>query len=359
MAKRYSDQRGWAAKDERRIFLPGNELGHGFAGIEATAKSALAASWHANMGKAAERLQLQNPASLIGASPWVAKIADECKLVIREAAGHGAMFGDPNVTINQRDATSLATAAAMATLIDQASVAERAAMRSSGGKGAAAWLQCPCRPGHHLNNRQFGIAIRTRLDMDIPGCTGFCKHRHADGSTCGRPLDPKGIHAGSCAVGGWKVRRHDALCGIFAGWAEDQHCHVEREVVMPHASPTHPEARMDIVIRAPGISGPINVDLTVACATSVEALRQGSATRDGAATEVASCAKKRKYRNISVVPFVIEEHGRIGEEARALARRLAPTDHAARSAAMRNLYQALGCTLQRLQADSVVAALGV
>ena len=54
-----------------------------------------------------------------------------------------------------------------------------------------------------------------------------------------------------------------------------------------------------------------------------------------------------------------KQHGRIGEEARALARRLAPTDYAARSAAMRNLYQALGCTLQRLQADSVVAALGV
>ena len=75
--------------------------------------------------------------------PWVAKIAEDYKLVIREVARHSAMIEDPNVKVKQQDATSMAIAAAMTTLIDEAFVAERAAMCSSRGKGAAAWLQCP------------------------------------------------------------------------------------------------------------------------------------------------------------------------------------------------------------------------
>ena len=355
--KRFSDQPGWTEHDERRLFLPGAELGLGFSSVELTAKPALTASWHANLAMVSERLQLESPASLITLSPWFAKVSEDCKITFREAAGHSAIFGDPNVRLRQRDAARVATSAISAALVDEASVPGRAAMRSSGGPGAAAWLQPPCKPHHHLSNRQLGIAIKTRLDMDIPGCCGVCKHRRPDGSICGQPLDAKGVHARSCAIGGWKVRRHDALCGILADWAEEQNCAVEREVAMPHASPSHPEARMDLVIRAPGIPGPINVDLTVVCATTAMALRHGAATRDGAACEAAGKAKKTKYSNIAVVPFAIEEHGRIGSDAQALAKRLAPRDPSARSDAMRALHQALGCTLQRTQADAVITAM--
>ena len=126
---------------------------------------------------------------------------------------------------------------------------------------------------------------------------------------------------------------------------------------MPHAAPARPEARMDLVIRAPGIPGQINVDLTVVNASSREALLKGAAARDGTATRVAANHKRRHYPNIVVVPFVLEEHGRIGEEALALARRLAPSEPRARSGAMRKLYQALSATLQRHQADSTTAAM--
>ena len=131
-----------------------------------------------------------------------------------------------------------------------------------------------------------------------------------------------------------------------------------REVAMPHAAPNKPEARMDPVIHAPGVAAPIDVDLTVCCATSDEALSKGAASRDGVATELAAYKKRRKYRNISLVAFALEDHGRIGDEALRLARRLAPRALDERSAALRSLYQALSCTLQRLQADSAIAAFG-
>ena len=89
-------------------------------------------------------------------------------------------------------------------------------------------------------------------------------------------------------------------------------------MAMPHASPSHPEARMDLVICAPGIPGPINVDLTVVCATTAIALQHGAATRDGAACEAAGKAKKTKYSNISVVPSPLKSTGALAATPRPL-----------------------------------------
>ena len=85
---------------------------------------------------------------------------------------------------------------------------------------------------------------------------------------------------------------------------------------------------MDLVIRDPGVAAPFYVDLTVASALSAEALRGGSSIRDGVATSTAAKAKKRDYPNCPVTPFVIEVHGRLGEEAVQLIRTIAPSDPA-------------------------------
>ena len=53
---------------------------------------------------------------------------------------------------------------------------------------------------------------------------------------------------------------------------------------------------------------------------------------------------------------MIEDHGRMGEDALALVRLLAPTLDVERSAAIRRLQQALGGVLQRHAADAVLAA---
>ena len=87
-----------------------------------------------------------------------------------------------------------------------------------------------------------------------------------------------------------------------------------------------------------------------------DALALGSARRDGAAAAAAARRKRARYPGVAVVPFVVEDHGRLGEEALALTRLLAPAQDAERSAAIWRLHQSLGCVLQRNAADAVLAA---
>ena len=81
---------------------------------------------------------------------------------------------------------------------------------------------------------------------------------------------------------------------------------------------------MDLVVHAPGLAEPIMVDLTVVSALTQDALALGSARRDGAAAAAAARRKRARYPGVAVVPFAVEDHGRLGEEALALTRLLAP-----------------------------------
>ena len=113
---------------------------------------------------------------------------------------------------------------------------------------------------------------------------------------------------------------------------------------------------MDLVIHAPGFSSPFFIDLSVVSALSCDALSGGSAVRSGAAAEIAARGKYRDYPDCCLTPFVIEDHGRLGEEALRFMRLLAPVDDAERSKAIRSLHRSLGATLQRVAADAVIAA---
>ena len=172
-------------------------------------------------------------------------------------------------------------AAAAQTVLDALAADQlgAAACRSAAGTGASSWLHEPTAPNHHLMDPQLCIALRTRLNLDLPSCTGRCQHRRQDGTACGHQLDAKGQHARSCAVGGWLLRRHNAACAVLSDWAEQQGCLVCREVVLPNSAPDRPEARMDMIIRPPG-AGAIFVDLTVVSALTREAVNHGSARRE-------------------------------------------------------------------------------
>ena len=115
---------------------------------------------------------------------------------------------------------------------------------------------------------------------------------------------------------------------------------------------------MDLVVHAPGAKEPIYIDVSIVSALSVEALRGGSASQDGKAAELAAKHKHNDYPLINLTPFIVEDHGRLGTEALAFVRRIAPIDLSARSKAIRDLYQRLGSVLQRKAADAVLAAIG-
>ncbi len=152
------------------------------------------------------------------------------------------------------------------------------------------------------------------------------------------------------------TRRHNDLCGVLKKWCEDQGCRVESEVTLPTAIDAAPEARMDLVIRARGVPGSILVDVTVASALAAEPMSKGSSLRESVAAELAAKDKRVKYHNINVIPFVVEDHGRLGEDAIRLIRKLAVGDKEARSRAIATIYQSVGACCQRAAADAVSAA---
>jgi hypothetical protein len=113
---------------------------------------------------------------------------------------------------------------------------------------------------------------------------------------------------------------------------------------------------MDLVVFSPLVAGPMFVDLTVVSALSVEAVAKGSASRDGVAAGLAADDKCIKYPNCRLMPFPLEDHGRIGDAAMCFAKLIAPQDLAKRSVVISRLYQGLAAVLQRTSADAVLAA---
>ena len=142
----------------------------------------------------------------------------------------------------------------------------------------------------------------------------------------------------------------------LAEWCTEHGCSVQHEVVMPTAADAAEESRMDLVIRVPGLAQLVHVDVKVADATSREALSKNAANRDGVAAQVLDNRKRSKYPNISVMPFSVEAHGRLGEDAKKLAKIIGPADTKYRSTAIADLYQRVASLLQRTQADAIIAA---
>ena len=350
---------------QKRVFLRARDGGLGFQSVFLASPAAYAASWHACMPAILKRLDLPAASALEAISPWARACLPVATRALRTAlADESISIGDEGVPASQRIlAKAPLAAAALEVAVEAARDTRTAAtLRSSGGVGAGVWLNAPTQPNQHLSNAQLTISLRTRLHLALPQCQGECQHRRRNGTVCGAPLDEKGFHARCCAVGGWLVKRHDAACAALGAWCEEMGCHLEPgqkpwgEVLVPWAAPARAEARMDLVVRVPGVSTPYYIDLTVVSAISMEALAAGSATRDGAAATTAALGKMRDYPNCAVTPFVVEDHGRLGDDALKFIRVVAPVDPVERSAAIRRLHQSIGATLQRCSADAVIAA---
>ena len=121
---------------------------------------------------------------------------------------------------------------------------------------------------------------------------------------------------------------------------------------MPTAANGLPEARMDLIVRAPSIFGPIRIDLTVRPWNEVLPDREGTTGEFGAHR------KRQKYANIAVLPLVLEDSGRVGNDALGLVRKIAPQDPRPRVGTTNDLYQSLSATLQRTAANAIIAAMG-
>ena len=119
-------------------------------------------------------------------------------------------------------------------------------------------------------------------------------------------------------------------------------------------------ARLDLVVYVPGWATPVTVDVTVTSAVAQLPLAKGSAEQAGKAAELAEEKKLQDYPYAPILPFAIEEHGRLGVRAHNFVKGVAPREPlSVRSSALRALYQALSATLQRTQADAILSAIEV
>ena len=322
----------------------------------------MAATCHSYTPIILDRMGLPTPAAFESLSPLAAAFLPQASLTIREYTGDNTVSAcDPELAITQRSLASAPLAAA-AKLVMEATVGDlpfAASVRSAGGPGAGSWMLAPARPCHRMLDAQLAIALRVRLGMAMPMMTGTCRHRRPNGECCGKQLDPKGVHARSCPVGGWLVRRHNAGVNVLAEWAERCGCKVFKEQVVPTAAAAADEgheARLDLVVFSPLVAGPAYVDFVVPSALSRESLAKGSALKDGMAAALAASKKCRKYPGCAVYPFPVEGRGRIGDAAATFVRLIAPWAPAERSKSIAELYHDLASVLQRASAEAVVAA---
>ena len=222
-----------------RTYLRFSDGGLGMHSVKATAPAANAASWHKCLPHILRRLEIPTVGALMTASPWCALALPGATEKIRAATGDPALLvGDADTSASQRMLASAPLAAAADSVRTSVAIvgkAASAALRSSGGPGSAGWLQPPSAAPHYLSNPCFRIALRTRLDLDIPCQTGTCQHRRPDGTLCGTPLDLKGKHARACKTGGWIVRKHDAVVAELKKWSEKHGCYVDLEALIPQA----------------------------------------------------------------------------------------------------------------------------
>jgi hypothetical protein len=243
-------------------------------------------------------------------------------------------------------------------------------LRSAGGAGAGGFLMPFETPGDLFEDAQFRVACRLRLQVARPGAlhvaklSPHCKHRaKSDGTMCGEVLDNAGLHPLTCKCGGLITGRHDGardwLAGLV-GKSLGREAAAACEQYVPRWDRTKADgsverARLDVVYLHGGRR--VFVDLAFVTARSRNgAAMRSQAARDGAAAEREEDDKRRRYPGPDLRPFVVESLGRMGEDASALLRDLAPTDPVERSAFMARARRELYVLLQKANAELLLRA---
>ena len=117
------------------------------------------------------------------------------------------------------------------------------------------------------------------------------------------------------------------------------------------------DARLDVVFHSR--STRVCADVAIAAAKSEDQERQSRRARnDGAAAAEAEKRKRIRYPHPDLQPIAVEALGRMGEGAQAFARKWATKRQDQRPAAITDFYAAVGATLQRHNADLILAAYG-
>ena len=234
------------------------------------------------------------------------------------------------------------------------------AMKAAGGPGAGMWMALPALPQHHLTNQEFSTAMRSRAGCDAFSALQVCQHCATDKNTgritpCTSMCDMRGDHARLCRLGGWVVRRHNAMRDALSKEIESVSAfpvHVEQHDESLPDDQRHPDIDYyDHNARRRWIDVAVVSPWTRSWPAETQVVRPGvrAANMEG--------IKRHKYQHLPLIPAVWEHLGRPGSGVRTLIRSLhAGCDPSKRSPASSCTWQTMSVCLQRPNVAMLAAA---
>ena len=219
-------------------------------------------------------------------------------VVLLAATSFGALLEQPLAThhalgMKQKALTTLSDTASWNRHLSESSITARALLRSEAEQGARAWLAAVPGGKTRMEGAAFVAELRHRLGVaDAPADTWCPK--------CDGIMDRFSLHAGTCAAGGERTQRHNALRDLLASWAD--RAGLQPEVEKPGLLlPQRPDdarlaQRRPADIFLPSLSGsPAAIDLSVTAPQRQEPLAQASQQAAAAASQYA--AVKSAHQN--------------------------------------------------------------
>ena len=234
---------------------------------------------------------------------------------------------------------------------------EREKERESGG-----WLSFPKVPQHHMTDQEVKTSIRLRMNLDV-----FVKHQHENLAcahkggqrinyrVCNDFLDVKGLHALLCKLGGHVVRRHNRIRDLLAKLIQDRidaTVHIEQHLPGLQPDDRHPDVDF---INYRNVRQYIDVEIVTPHPRALPG--DAALHKAGSLIETGESTKRRKYSMVPLLPAVMSHLGRFGTGMQTIIKSVnrQPKD-AERSAAIVEMYQAIGVEVQKANVAQLQAA---
>ena len=169
------------------------------------------AAYLASVGGCAQACRELDPgyaASGLASDPTVLLAASSFSALLAQPLASHLALG-----MRQKALTALCDAASWSQHLLVSSVTARALLRSEAEQGARAWLAAVPVAKTRMEGAAFVMELRRRLGVpDAPGDAWYPK--------CDGIMDRFALHAGTCAAGGERTQRHNALRDLLASWAD-------------------------------------------------------------------------------------------------------------------------------------------
>ena len=189
-----------------------------------------------------------------------------------------------------------------------------------GGPGSGTfWSTVPDRPALRTPNSQWAFATKSRLGVCTAPQAGLtcCLQNKGDDDPCGEPLDSQLHHSSVCRAGAGRLRCHTAAVAVLAKHLRATGAAVALEAAVPELYVVDAEGKvherfMDLLAWWPGGSRRFLLDITIRSPFAADLTNAhivpGAAARAGERDKIG-------HYGPTVVPFAVEQGGRLGASA--------------------------------------------